>query len=65
MLKLTVGAAIVQDALTQGVGGMVLPGFPMSAAVTGLVVAAAVGALAGSVPATIAVRSKVIEAIRF
>lgn len=56
---------IVQDALTQGVGGMVLPGFPMSAAVTGLVVAAAVGALAGSVPATIAVRSKVIEAIRF
>ncbi|WP_026374074.1 ABC transporter permease [Agrococcus lahaulensis] len=56
---------IVQDALTQGIGGMVLPGFPMSAAVTGLIVAAAVGALAGSVPATIAVRSKVIEAIRF
>lgn len=56
---------IVQETLTQGIGGMVLPGFPMSAAVTGLVVAAAVGALAGSVPATIAVRSKVIEAIRF
>ncbi|ERG62970.1 hypothetical protein L332_00625 [Agrococcus pavilionensis RW1] len=56
---------VVQDALTQGIGGMVLPGFPMSAAVTGLIVAAAVGALAGSVPATIAVRSKVIEAIRF
>lgn len=55
----------VQELLTQGAGGVALPGFPMAAAVTGLVVAAAVGAAAGSVPATIAVRSKVIEAIRF
>jgi putative ABC transport system permease protein len=55
----------VQELLTQGTGGAALPGFPMAAAVTGLVVAAAVGALAGSIPATIAVRSKVIEAIRF
>lgn len=56
---------IVQETLTQGIGGVVLPGFPMGAAITGLVVSAAVGALAGSIPATIAVRSKVIEAIRF
>ena len=56
---------IVQETLTQGIGGVVLPGFPMGAAVTGLLVSAAVGALAGSIPATIAVRSKVIEAIRF
>ncbi|MFA4840563.1 MAG: ABC transporter permease [Agrococcus sp.] len=56
---------VVQQTLTQGIGGVELPGFPMSAAITGLLVSAAVGALAGSIPATIAVRSKVIEAIRF
>ncbi|GAA1426068.1 ABC transporter permease [Agrococcus citreus] len=56
---------IVQETLTQGIGGVVLPGFPMGAAITGLLVSAAVGALAGSIPAAIAVRSKVIEAIRF
>lgn len=55
----------VQEILTQGAGGVALPGFPMAAAVTGLLVAAGVGAIAGSIPATIAVRSKVIEAIRF
>jgi putative ABC transport system permease protein len=41
------------------------PGFPVSAAVEGLVAATAVGALAGLVPALIAVRVKVIDAIRF
>ncbi|WP_306233588.1 ABC transporter permease [Agrococcus beijingensis] len=56
---------VVEEVLTQGIGGVALPGFPMAAAVTGLLVSAAVGALAGSIPATIAVRSKVIEAIRF
>lgn len=56
---------VVQELLTQGTGGAALPGFPMAAALVGLVVAAAVGAIAGSIPATIAVRSKVIEAIRF
>ncbi|GEK81089.1 ABC transporter permease [Agrococcus baldri] len=55
----------VQEMLTQGLSGGELPGFPMGAAITGLLVAAAVGAIAGSIPATIAVRSKVIEAIRF
>ena len=56
---------VVEDLLTQGLAGVALPGFPMGAAITGLLVSAAVGALAGSIPATIAVRSKVIEAIRF
>lgn len=55
----------VQEVLTQGVGGVELPGFPMSAALVGLLVSVVVGAIAGSVPATIAVRAKVVEAIRF
>ena len=42
-----------------------LPPFPFGAAVTGLVVSTVVGAIAGAVPAIIAVRSRVIDAIRF
>jgi putative ABC transport system permease protein len=42
-----------------------LPPFPVSAAVEGMVVATLVGALAGLMPATVAVRSKVIDAIRY
>ena len=41
------------------------PGFPVHAAVEGLVAAAGVGALAGLLPAVLAVRVKVIDAIRF
>ncbi|GGC16836.1 ABC transporter permease [Cellulomonas carbonis] len=41
------------------------PPFPVSAAVTGMVCATAVGALAGLVPAVVAVRVKVIDAIRY
>jgi putative ABC transport system permease protein len=41
------------------------PGFPVQAAVEGLVAAAGVGALAGLLPALLAVRVKVIDAIRF
>lgn len=41
------------------------PGFPVQAAVEGLVAAAGVGALAGLLPAVLAVRVKVIDAIRF
>jgi MacB-like periplasmic core domain/FtsX-like permease family len=41
------------------------PGFPVAAAIEGLVAATAVGALAGLLPAIIAVRAKVIDAIRF
>lgn len=41
------------------------PPFPVSAAVTGMVCATAVGALAGLIPAIVAVRVKVIDAIRY
>ncbi|MCZ2820843.1 ABC transporter permease [Modestobacter sp. VKM Ac-2977] len=51
--------------LAGGVPLVDAPGFPVSAAVEGLVAATAVGALAGLVPALIAVRVKVIDAIRF
>ena len=42
-----------------------IPGFPVAAAVEGMIAATAVGALAGLLPAIIAVRAKVIDAIRF
>ncbi|MFD5225031.1 ABC transporter permease [Microbacterium sp. NPDC058342] len=42
-----------------------VPPFPLRAAVTGLVAAVVVGALAGFVPALIALRVRVIDAIRF
>jgi putative ABC transport system permease protein len=42
-----------------------VPGFPVSAALEAFLAAVAVGALAGLVPATIAVRSRVIDAIRY
>ncbi|GAA4974448.1 ABC transporter permease [Kineococcus glutinatus] len=42
-----------------------VPGFPFSAALEGFLAATAVGALAGVVPATVAVRAKVIDAIRY
>jgi hypothetical protein len=67
-----VGAAIVlvrnlplERLLNQGISIADLPGFPVAAAVEGLVAATAVGALAGLLPAIIAVRAKVIDAIRF
>lgn len=41
------------------------PPFPIGAAVVGLLVAVGVGALAGVLPALVAVRVRVIEAIRF
>ncbi|MDJ0349326.1 ABC transporter permease [Cryobacterium sp. PH29-G1] len=41
------------------------PPFPVEAAVLGLVCASAVGALAGLIPALVAVRVKVIDAIRY
>ena len=53
------------DDLTGGVPIADMPGFPVAAAVEGLLAAAAVGALAGLLPALLAVRVKVIDAIRF
>jgi putative ABC transport system permease protein len=41
------------------------PPFPVDAALLGLASAVLVGALAGAIPAVVAVRVKVIDAIRF
>lgn len=53
----------VQGMLAQGLTDV--PAFPVEAAVLGLVAATAVGAIAGLLPALVAVRVKVIDAIRF
>ena len=42
-----------------------MPPFPVTAALVGMGAAVAVGALAGLIPATFAVRVKVIDAIRY
>ncbi|PRY69713.1 putative ABC transport system permease protein [Glaciihabitans tibetensis] len=61
--------AIVQNPTVQGwigQGGITdTPAFPLDAAVLGLLAATAVGALAGLLPALVAVRVRVIDAIRF
>lgn len=49
--------------ISQGVSDV--PPFPVSAAITGLAAATAVGALAGLIPALVAVRVKVINALRY
>jgi putative ABC transport system permease protein len=46
-------------------GLSVYPVFPIEAAMLGLGSAVLVGALAGAIPALVAVRVKVIDAIRF
>jgi putative ABC transport system permease protein len=53
----------VQEQITQGVVDQ--PPFPVEAAILGIVSAVAVGALAGLLPALVAVRVKVIDAIRY
>ncbi|WP_345750198.1 ABC transporter permease [Microbacterium rhizophilus] len=54
---------LITDAVFNGLQDP--PGFPMSAAVIGLLVSAGVGALAGLVPALVAVRVRPIDAIRY
>lgn len=54
----------VEERLSQGMISD-MPPFPVEAAVIGLVAATAVGALAGLLPALVAVRVKVIDAIRY
>lgn len=53
------------DLLLGDLGITDVPGFPFSAALEAFVATTVVGALAGLVPATIAVRAKVIDAIRY
>lgn len=64
-----VSILVVQSpAMREVIGqGMVsdFPPFPVDAAITGLVAATAVGAIAGLLPALVAVRVKVIDAIRY
>ncbi|WP_432503672.1 ABC transporter permease [Kineococcus arenarius] len=69
---LAVGASVLlvsnfplEAVLPVGTALQDVPPFPVSAAVEGLLAATAVGALAGIVPATMAVRAKVIDAIRY
>lgn len=61
---LVVQSPLVRDAIGQG---MVtdFPPFPVDAAIIGLVAATVVGAIAGLLPALVAVRVKVIDAIRY
>lgn len=61
---LIVQSPLLRDLVGQGVVTD-FPPFPVDAAITGLVAASAVGALAGLLPALVAVRVKVIDAIRY
>jgi putative ABC transport system permease protein len=59
---------LVENPLSQHYLAMIIidvPSFPIGAAVTGLLCATGVGALAGLLPALVAIRVKVIDAIRF
>jgi putative ABC transport system permease protein len=59
---------IVQNPLLRslvGQGATDLPAFPIEAAVIGMIAAGVIGALAGLLPALVAVRVKVIDAIRY
>lgn len=58
-----VNSPLIRDNLFDDVTDV--PGFPVSAAVLGMLVSLAVGALAGLLPALVAVRVKIIDAIRF
>jgi putative ABC transport system permease protein len=53
----------VVELMAQGLTNV--PAFPLEAAVVGIAAATAVGALAGLIPALVAVRVKVIDAIRY
>ena len=55
---------LVQQAITGGLGLTDSVPFPVDAAVLGIVVSVGVGLLAGFIPAVIATRSNVIDAIR-
>lgn len=61
---LVVQSPAVRDLIGQGMVSD-FPPFPVDAAITGLVAATVVGAIAGLLPALVAVRVKVIDAIRY
>jgi putative ABC transport system permease protein len=61
---LLMGLPVVRDALTLGLP-VTLPPFPVSAAVIGMACSVGVGALSGLIPALVAVRVRVVDAIRY
>ena len=68
LVGVTLSVAIIKNIPIDRVfGGGIqdMPPFPLSAAVVGMVCATAVGALAGIIPASFAVRVRVIDAIRY
>ena len=60
---IVVSSSWVRDSVGQGVED--LPALPLEAAAIGMIAATVVGALAGLLPALVAVRVKVIDAIRY
>jgi len=65
---IVLAVAIVRSPLvteTMFAGMQDVPAFPIGAALTGLIAAVSIGALAGIIPALVANRVKVIDAIRF
>lgn len=68
LVGVVAAVAIIKSIPIEQVFGVALddtPPFPVEAAVLGLVCATGVGALAGLIPAIVAVRVKVIDAIRY
>lgn len=65
---IALSVAVIQTLIGMGVmfdGMLNSPPFPFGAAVTGLIASVVIGALAGLIPALVALRVKVIDAIRF
>lgn len=69
VVGIIVAVLIVQNSWVQGIltSGLTVdsPAFPMDAAIAGVIISVVVGALAGLIPALVAVKVKVIDAIRF
>ncbi len=68
LVGVVIAVAIIKNIPVERVfGGGIedMPPFPLSAAMVGMACATGVGALAGLIPATVAVRVKVIDAIRY
>lgn len=67
VVGIALAIAILEAPFVEGLfqGMQDIPPFPLRAAIVGLVAAVAIGALAGFIPALVAVRAKVIDALRF
>jgi putative ABC transport system permease protein len=68
LVGVVLAVAVIKNIPVDRIFGTALqdtPPFPVSAALVGMACATAVGALAGLIPAVVAVRVKVIDAIRY